>query len=265
MQLRYVKTLDEIRRLQQLYAEPAFERGRAISAVYETDPEVIAAVLPPPLMPTDNPRATVSVSHCGASNALQPFGGGGLAVEAQYEGIQGAYPLTMPMSTDSAVIFGRELYAEPKKLAEIELRRDGDRVVGTIRRHGITYIEIRGTVAEREDPPESNDSSRFYFKFMPAPDGNGLDGDPLLIRVRHTGRSRLVERLDGEVILRESPHDPVVDIPVRNLLRVTYSEGDTYTRGEVLARVPAESFLPYMFGKMDDMERLAKESTAVGA
>ena len=93
MQLRYVKTLEETRGLLRLYAEPAFERGRAISAVYETDPDVIAAVLPPPLQPTDNPRVTVSVSHCGASNALQPFGGGGLAVEAQYEGIQGAYPL----------------------------------------------------------------------------------------------------------------------------------------------------------------------------
>lgn len=265
MQLRYVKTLDEVQRLQRLYAEPAFERGRAISAVYETDPEVIAAVLPPPLQPTENPLVTVSVSHCGASNTLQPFGGGGLAVEAQYEGIRGAYPLTMPMSTDSAVVFGRELYAEPKKLAEIELRRDNDRIVGTIRRHGVTYIEISGSVVAQEDPPESNESSRFYFKFMPAPDGAGLDGDPLLVRVRHTGRSRLVERLDGELILRESPHDPVVDVPVRKLLRVTYTEGDTYTHGEVLARVPAESFLPYMFGKVDDLELLAKEAELVHA
>jgi acetoacetate decarboxylase len=29
----------------------------------------------------------------------------------------GDYPLTMPMSTDSAVIFGRELYGEPKKIS----------------------------------------------------------------------------------------------------------------------------------------------------
>ena len=53
---RYVKTLEDVRRLQKLYAEPEFEQHRGISGVYETDPEIIAAVLPPPLKPT--PRRT---------------------------------------------------------------------------------------------------------------------------------------------------------------------------------------------------------------
>ncbi|HJM76223.1 MAG TPA: acetoacetate decarboxylase family protein, partial [Dehalococcoidia bacterium] len=134
MQLRYVKTLEETVELQQLYAQPAFERSRGISAVYRTDPEIIAKVLPPPLQPTDEPLVTVSVSHIGASNTLQPFGAAGLVVAAQYEGIAGSYPLTMPMSTDSTVIFGRELYGEPKKLAETVVQRDGDTIVGTVQR-----------------------------------------------------------------------------------------------------------------------------------
>lgn len=265
MQLRYVKTLEETAALQRLYAEPAFERSRGISAVYRTDPEIIAELLPPPLEPTDEPLVTVSVSHIGASNTLQPFGAAGLAVAARYEDIVGSYPLTMPMSTDSAVIFGRELYGEPKKLAEIDVSRDGDRVVGTVQRYGITYLEIRGNVVEAIEPGDSNESSRFYFKFMPAPDGNGFDNDPVLVRVRHTGRSRLVERLDGEVILRESPHDPVVDIPVRELLGITYAEGDTYTHGEILTRVPGDSFLPYMFGKTDDLKLLAEAAQTASA
>ena len=265
MQLRYVKTLEETAALQQLYAEPAFERSCGVSAVDETDPEIIAAVLPPPLQPTDEPLVTVSVSHIGASNTLQPFGAAGLAVAAQYEGIVGSYPLTMPMSTDSAVIFGRELYGEPKKVAEINVVREGDHAAGTVQRYGITYLEIRGTVVESVEPPGPGESSRFYFKFMPAPDGDGFDNDPVLVRVRHTGGSRLVERLDGEVILRESPHDPVVDVPVRKLLGVSYTEGDTYTHGEILARVPGESFLPYMFGKMDDLALLAKAAQTARA
>ncbi len=265
MQLRYVTTLEEAAELQQLYAQPAFERSRGISAVYRTDPEIIAKVLPLPLQPTDEPLATVSVSHIGASNTLQPFGAAGLAVAAQYEGIVGSYPLTMPMSTDSAVIFGRELYGEPKKVAEIDVQRDGDSIVGTVQRYDITYLEIRGDVVESVEPGESNESSRFYFKFMPAPDGKGFDNDPVLVRVRHTGRSRLIERLDGEVILRESPHDPVVDVPVRELLSVTYSEGDTYTHGEILTRISGESFLPYMFGKMDDLKLLAEAAQTASA
>ena len=260
MQLRYVKTLEEVRRLQKLYEAPEFERFRSISAAFETDPEVIAAVLPPPLVPDERPLASVSVSHIGVSNTLQPFGAAGLNVRCRYEDIVGDYPITMPMSTDSAVIFGRELYGEPKKVADIRVRRDGDEVVGTVERYDVTYIEIRGTKVEALEPGESRESSRFYFKFMPAPDGHGFDNDPVLVRVRHTGRTRLVERLEGEVILRESAHDPVVDIPVRELLGVTYSEGDTYTHGEILTRVPGESFLPYMFGKSDDLELLATQA-----
>ena len=39
---RYVKTLEDVRRLQKLYAEPEFEQHRGISGMYETDPEIIA-------------------------------------------------------------------------------------------------------------------------------------------------------------------------------------------------------------------------------
>lgn len=256
---RYVKTLEDVRRLQKLYAEPEFEQHRGISGVYETDPEIIAAVLPPPLKPTDRPLVSVGVSHIGLSNTLQPFGSAGLSVRCEYEGLVGDYPLTMPMSTDSAVVFGRELYGEPKKVAAIEVRTEGDEIVGTVERYGTTYIELRGTVVEEGEPGDAGESSRFYFKFMPAPDGNGFDNDPVLVRVRHTGHTRVVRRLEGTITLRESAHDPVVDIPVRKQLRLAYSEGDVYTHGEILTRVPGESFLPYMFGKLDDLELLAQE------
>ena len=88
---------------------------------------------------------------------------------------------------------------------------------------------------------------------------DNFDNGPVLVRVRHTGRTRVVRRLEGTITLRESAHDPVVDIPVRKQLRMAYSEGDVYTHGEILTRVPGESFLPYMFGKLDDLELLAQE------
>ena len=156
---RYVRTLEQVRRLQKLYAEPEFKQFRSITALYETDPEVIAAVLPPPLTPTERPLVSVSVSHIGMSNGLQPFGAAGLAVECSYEGLVGTYPLTMPMSTDSAVIFGRELYGEPKKVAEIQVVKSGDQVKGTVERYGVTYIELFGTVTEEMEPGDSGESS----------------------------------------------------------------------------------------------------------
>jgi len=88
---------------------------------------------------------TVSVSEIGRSNCVGPFNGAGVNVACTYEGQDGVYCLAMPMSTDTAVIFGRELYAEPKKLADIELdQRPGGHVRGTVTRRGITIIELRG-------------------------------------------------------------------------------------------------------------------------
>ena len=271
MQLRYVKTLEEVRALQKLYAAPAFERRIALLARYETEPDVIAALLPPPLEPTEHPIASVSVGHIRASNCLEPFTSCTLAVEAQYQGEVGSYAVTMAMSTDNAVIFGRELYGEPKKVADIRLERRGDAVSGTVTRHGITYIEIRATVGEPIAPAEGGSPALpgrrpiYYFKYMPAPDGDGFDHDPLLVRVRGSGRTRSSERCEGDVILRESAHDPVVDIPVRRLLDITLTEGDSYPVGEIVTSVPGESLLPYMFGRVDAWDLLAKEAEAVAS
>lgn len=259
MKLRYVKTLEQVRQLQNLYAAPAFESFRSLSVSFETDPEIIKAVLPPPLEPDEQPLASASISLIGTSNTLQPFGAAGLVVRCRYKDIVGFYPITMPMSTDAAVIFGRELYGEPKKVAEINVSEDEDKFVGTVQRYGVTYMEIQGQSCEILEGGDSGIQNRFYFKYMPAPDGVGFDNDPVLVLVRHTGSTRRVERLEGDLILRESDHDPVVDIPILDVRSVMYSEGDSYTHGEILDRVPGESFLPYMFGKVDDLELLARE------
>ena len=36
-----------------------------------------------------------------------------------YDGVEGTYQITMPMTTEAAVVGGRETYGEPKKLAQI--------------------------------------------------------------------------------------------------------------------------------------------------
>ena len=200
------------------------------------------------------------VAICSQEEArAYPFGAAGLVVRCRYKDIVGFYPLTMPMSTDAAVIFGRELYGEPKKVAEINVLENDGKFVGTVQRYGVTYMEIQGQSCEILDGGDSGIQNRFYFKYMPAPDGVGFDNDPVLVRVRHTGSTRRAERLEGELILRESDHDPVADVPILDIRSVMYSEGDSYTHGEILDRVPGESFLPYMFGKVDDLELLARE------
>jgi acetoacetate decarboxylase len=253
MRTRFVKSPDEIKHFQAVYASPSFYDIHSLSIGFETDPDVVAEVLPPPLSVHDA-RATVSVSEIRRSDCVGPFFGAALNLSCSYEGEPGIYCLTMPMSTDTAVIFGRELFAEPKKIAEITLDERHQHLVGTVTRNGITYIELTGSFDDGlRDAGRETVSHHYYFKYLPAADGCGLAHDPQLVRVTHRGRIHRMTQGDGTITFRESMHDPVIDIPVRSVLGATYSELETHTTAEVVCTVDAERFLPYAYGKIDDL------------
>ena len=230
----------------------------SLVAIYETDPDVIAAVLPPPLEPSDQPLVRVTVASVDLGRGLPPFGAGTFAVQARHEGTVGNYPLVMPMTTEQSVIGGRETFGEPKKLAEVVLSRDGDRVRGTVTRLGTTIIELTGRVTGERDPIEGSRTD-FYFKFLPAPDGKGFDSEPALVYCHRQETSRSVEGVDGEVILRDSRFDPVADLPVRRLVEMTISERRSTQRGEIVSHVPAEWLLPFVHQRYDDLSPVGKD------
>ena len=252
---RYVKTPEQIARLQRALAEPAFLRSRTLAVSFETDREVIAELLPAPLQPAEQPLATIAVFQTGASNCVGPFDGASLNLACRFNGEDGLFCVTMPMTTDTAVIFGRELYAEPKKLAEVTLDTARlSHVRGTVSRHGITYIDIRGTFDEEPQPVQRESLTRHYYvKFMPSADGAGFAHDPELVQVTHRGQTHRLARGAGAITFRDSPHDPVIDIPVVSVLGATFSEGETRTSAKVVATIPGAGFLPHAFAKMDDL------------
>lgn len=222
------------------------------------------AVLPPPLEPAERAVASAGVSSFRASNCVGPFDGGAITVRCRYGEIEGVYCIAMPMSTDTAVIYGRELYAEPKKLAAVTVEREGNRARATVSRHGVTYITLEADLSEPLADGES-EVNNFYFKYTIAADGGGLDHDPLLVCVTTRSTVRNALRGSGAIRFAESVHDPVADIPVRRVLGAVWSEGATFTRGRTLASVPAERFLPYAFAKMDDLTRFAAATETLAA
>ncbi len=231
----------------------------SLTATYETDPEAVAAVLPPPLQPTGEPLVRVSVARVDLGEGRPPFGAGTFAVQARHEGQVGNYPLVMPMTTEQSVIGGRETFGEPKKLAEVTLERDGDRVVGRVTRLGTTFIELSGTVGDDLPVPEDLHRVDFYFKFLPAPDGKGFDGEPALVYCHRTESARSLARVDGEVTLRESRFDPVADLPVRRLVSFTLAERRSVQTGEIVTRVPGEWIAPYAHQRYDDLSPVGDE------
>ncbi|MEU9153410.1 acetoacetate decarboxylase family protein [Streptomyces sp. NPDC048417] len=225
-----------------------------VVAVWESDPDAVAAVLPPPLKPTGHPLVRVNISQVRLPG--YPLGAGSFAVAAAHGTAEGWYPLVMPMTHERALTGGREVFGEPKKLGEVTVEREGGLVRAALARHGVAFVEVRGTVGTPLPLPEPAPKTDFYFKFLPAVDGSGFDGDPLLVHCVREEKVRRLERVTGEVILRESAYDPVTDLPVLRLLDITLGEKTSDQRGRVAERVDPQALLPYVHQRYDDLRQI---------
>jgi acetoacetate decarboxylase len=257
--VRYAARTPEQLRNREVQATSVGAWATSLTALYETDPEVIAAVLPPPLEPSDEPLVRVTVARVDLGRDLPPFGAGTFAVQARHGDVVGNYPLVMPMTTEQSVIGGRETFGEPKKLAQVSLDRDGDQVRGEISRLGVTFVELAGTVGEPLPVPADRERVDFYFKFLPAPDGQGFDADPSLVYCHRTESFRSLARVEGKVVLRESRFDPVADLPVHRLVDVTLSERRSVQRGEIVRQVPGDWLAPYVHQRYDDLSPVGED------
>ncbi|MFE7236653.1 acetoacetate decarboxylase family protein [Streptomyces sp. NPDC057580] len=225
-----------------------------VVAVWESDPDAVAAVLPPPLEPAERPLVRANISKVDLPG--YPLGAGSVAIAAVHDGHEGWYPLVMPMTHERALIGGREVFGEPKKLGEVTVERDGLVVRAALVRHGIAFVEVRGAVAEQLPLPEPAEKLDFYFKFLPAVDGEGFDADPVLIHCTRHEQVRKLERISGDVVLRESMYDPVADLPVRRLIDLTIGEKTSDQQGRAVERVSAEALLPYIHQRYDDPQQI---------
>jgi acetoacetate decarboxylase len=225
-----------------------------VVAVWESDPDAVAAVLPPPLKPTERPLVRANISKVDLPG--YPLGAGSVAVAALHDGRDGWYPLVMPMTHERALIGGREVFGEPKKLGEVTVERDGLVVRAVLARHGIAFVEVRGAVGGPLPLPEPAEKVDFYFKFLPAVDGQGFDADPVLVHCTRNEKFRRLENLTGDVVLRESMYDPVADLPVRRVVELTIGEKTTDQKGRVAERVSAQALLPYIHQRYDDPQQI---------
>lgn len=247
---------------------------QSIRAVYETDPEIARAVLPKPLVPTD-PHVFVQFANVTMhmkKDKVLTVGAGTVGIACRYEGRSGYYVLAMPMEGEFVVIGGREKFGEPKKIAQTEFTLDDERVNAKVSRHGIAFLELDGKLGAESASDRVFTEHFFCFKALPAIDGNGgFDGDVFLTQLnweRNYDRIRYID--DGQIILRESMFDPLVDVPVRRIVSMELAEGASVTSGEILRTVPGEWLEPFLVQRYDDPTRgievaLASEASEADA
>lgn len=254
--LRYVKTAEQVAKARQSNPEFLESTVRSMRFVYETDPAIAKALVPRPLEVDPASQVCVTFSHVAIH--LTPdftfeIGSAIFGVKVSYEDVPGIYLVTMPMTTEQAVVPGRETFGEPKKIARIDFRKDGDRVSCEVERMNLTYLEGKGRVGESLGPREFVEYG-YCYKALPACEKTrAFDGDPLLVRLEWRHRQKGVWKLeDAELNLYDSMFDPVADVPVRRLVTAEYEEGSAESNGRVLRSVPGEWLEPFLHQRYDD-------------
>lgn len=253
--MKIVRSEEEVRRMLKTLANASFLDCKVLMASFRTTPEFVREVLPPPLEPADDPVGSITISSVGKSNSVGSFNGGSIFLRARYKSIEGNYCLGMSFNTDTAVLFGRELYAEPKKLARVELARNGEQIVGTIERNGTELVRITGVNSGSADPKALSQSDVFHYKYTFSADGTGLDHDPHLVHVHLTNVVRVAENCEVKLQLYGNEDDVYGEIPIEEVIGGIYFEADRYGQASNIAEVDKNIFLPYAFSKVDQYDR----------
>jgi acetoacetate decarboxylase len=187
-----------------------------LEVVYLTDPEVHAAVLPPPLTPPAQPRVRVHFTRIEVDGHVHEIVGS-VNLDAMFGDRLGQFCAVMPIDLETAVSPSRETYGEPKKLAEMVFEREGNHLSASVTRQGVTVIEVVGDVTGELAVPEPYEVLQFWYKFLPAVSGVGFDAGPFLVTLHQTVKPRTCERVEGKLVLRDLPGTPVADLPVLEL------------------------------------------------
>lgn len=246
----FVRTSEEIARLQYTMSHPRFVGAEMASVEFLSTPEFVASVLPPGLEPDEEPRMRAMVGRW-SSNCVADFDGGAIYVAARHGEIRGEYVLAMYMDRDQPILFGRELFGEPKKQAASRLHRRGARLRGSVDRHGVRIIDIEVQLSE-DRGAQHLDGVNFNYKATPSCDGIGLEEDAVLTVASFSNELTAYQAGTGTVTLASTPHDPLGEIEIVSVLGGTYVEGDLIASCRAAARIPAGEFLPYALGRLDD-------------
>lgn len=257
----FVKSLEEIAQKYQQTAQ--FFDAEVLTVYFETKPEVVKQLLPPPLNPGPMPVAGVFVANYPKTNFGVTYSESALFLQAAYDGEEGAYCLAMPVTDDMALILGREVFGYPKKLANISLERKGQEVKGWTERRGTRFLEVRakltGTFNDEaaqkimlENMGTELDLVVYNFKYFPSPERTGFDYNPRLVKEVVQLRPTSLQMGEAELVLQSSDDDPWADVEVVRVLGAVYTVGNnTMLPGNVVAEVDQIQFAPYAFMKVD--------------
>jgi acetoacetate decarboxylase len=254
----FVKTREEVARIQKVLKQPRFVGSEMLSIDFLTRPEIIAKVLPPGFEPAKEPLITAMVGRW-RSNCVADYCGGAIYVHCRYAGVDATYVLAMYMDTDHAIMLGRDVFGEPKKRATSNLYRRGNAMHGYIDRLGVRLLDIRA-VLDKDLGPGTASGANFNIKATPSADGTSCEDDAVVTIAEFDNNLTVRREGKGSLKLGSNPHDPVGELEIVELRGAAYVEGDLIARARAIGRIPKDAFFPYLLGRMDDWSLLNTEN-----
>src|ERR1700742_3231376 len=131
----FVRSAEEIAAIEAELSRPRYFDAARLTVEFETDPELFASLLPPPLEPAPKPIVGVTIGRW-RSNCVGSFDGCNIHLSALYGRTPGTYPLVMYMSAEAPITFGRETVGEPKKQGSGSLFAGEDSYTAYLERRG---------------------------------------------------------------------------------------------------------------------------------
>lgn len=176
---------------------------------YTSDSARIAALLPPGIEPLE---PTVTIAFYCVPVLGEPEYGVSVKVAAAWKGVAGLYTLGMGIDQEAAVHISAETNGQPKFLCDVTFFRLGDTVQARATHQGYMFVEYAGRVAGIGEPrPDDFTDHEWWTKYSRAIGGQAraYDFAPHVVDVATTLSQRHIEDLDGDLLLRDSPWDPI--------------------------------------------------------
>lgn len=255
---RYYKTPEQL--LAMVSQNQEVTESIISNAVFEyrTDAERLAEALPPHFTadPQNRVRLTLSKVDVQLGELNFAFGSVAIVLPCSLDGEQGSYCLHMYMDQETPVVAGREIYGEPKKIAEVAFQREGNTLHSKVTRHFMPFIQFDGKITESELPCGKTEQVMFVYKAFPALDGMGFEYPPRLNRLRIHTTQATRHTLEGDLVLLESPLDPIADLPIREMLSMEFETGTSHSSGEFIREVADSDIAGHFHNRNDDLQAL---------
>lgn len=204
---------------------------------YETDPDVIKAILPPGLEATD-PYVHFEFIRMPDSTGFGDYTESGQIIPVRYQGELGGFTIAMFLDCEAPIAGGREIWGYPKKLAKPRLYVEEDVLIGELNygsvRIATATMGYKYYEADQNAVLASVKRPVFLLKNIP-----GVDGKPALNQLTRTYLTdiNIKGAWTGPGSLALHPHAlaPIADLPVKRIVAVSHFICDlTLPYGEVV-------------------------------